>query len=61
MATRIRRLRQARFLTQVELAKKARVHPISLVRIETGAATPRVTTLRRLAKALCVDVAELVS
>jgi DNA-binding XRE family transcriptional regulator len=33
MATRIRRLRRQRFLTQEELAKKARIHPISLVRI----------------------------
>lgn len=60
MATRIRRLRQARFLTQAELAKRARLHPISLVRIETGSATPRVATLRRLAKALGVDLAALV-
>ena len=60
MANRIRRLREARWLTQAELAKRARLHPVSLARIETGAAVPRVTTLRRLAKALGVGVGKLI-
>ena len=55
----IRRLREARHLSQVALAKRAKVGRVTLVRIEQGTQDPTVTTLERLAKALRVNVRDL--
>lgn len=55
----IRRLREARHLSQVALAKRANVGRVTLVRIEQGTQDPTVTTLERLAKALRVNVRDL--
>lgn len=59
VATRIRRLRRQQFLTQEELALKAKIHSVSLTRIERGHVVPRARTLRRLAKALGVEPGDL--
>lgn len=55
----IRRLREARHLSQVVLAKRAKVGRVTLVRIEQGTQDPTVTTLERLAKALRVRLRDL--
>ena len=57
---KIRRLRDARALTQQELAARAGITVAALSRIERNNAEPRPTTRRKLAKALEVDPAELV-
>lgn len=46
-------------LTQVALAAKVGVHPITMVRYETGAITPRPDTLSRLARALDCQIADI--
>jgi len=61
LAGNLRALRAARGLTQVALAKKMKVKQAYLARLESGGEdNPRLDTLRRLAKALKVPVAELV-
>ncbi len=55
----LKRLREANGLTQAALAKKAKLHRVSLARMEAQTIIPTVRTLERLAKALKVDVAEL--
>jgi transcriptional regulator with XRE-family HTH domain len=55
----IKRLREAKGITQTVLAKKARLHRVSLAKIEAEMMLPRLTTLERLAKALGVPMGEL--
>jgi len=58
---KLKTLRTTRGLTQIELAKKVGVKQPYLARLESGAEdNPTLDTLRRLAKALKVSVAELV-
>jgi transcriptional regulator with XRE-family HTH domain len=57
---KIKHLRDARALTQEELANKAGITVTALSRIERNQAEPRATTRRKLAQALGVDPAELV-
>jgi transcriptional regulator with XRE-family HTH domain len=53
-------LRQGKGLTQVELAKKAKVERTYLTKLETGVkANPSLDILKRLAKALGVPVTAL--
>jgi transcriptional regulator with XRE-family HTH domain len=60
MATVIRGLRQARKLTQAQLAKRVRVTQGYIARLESEPAlNPSLPTLRKLAKALGVPVTEL--
>jgi DNA-binding XRE family transcriptional regulator len=59
LGPRIARLRKQRDLTQVEVARRAKIHPVTLADIERGAAQPTLTTLEKLAKALRVPVTEL--
>ncbi|MDC8450035.1 MAG: helix-turn-helix domain-containing protein [Nitrospira sp.] len=60
-AMNLKALRSARGLTQVELAKKLKMKQAYVAQLETGKeANPTLDTLRRLAKALKVTVAELV-
>jgi transcriptional regulator with XRE-family HTH domain len=60
MSTVIRGLRDAKGLTQVELAKRAKVTRGYLAQLEAGYKTnPSLPTLRKLAKALGVPVTEL--
>ena len=56
----IRELRGAKGLTQVQLAKRAKVTRGYLAQLEAGYKTnPSLPTLRKLAKALGVPVTEL--
>ncbi len=56
---RLASLRKARGLSQRDLAKLSRVNHITIARLETGVYDPRLSTLRRLAKALNVKVVNL--
>ena len=53
-------LRQKQGLSQRALAKLSRVTNVTIARIESGVYDPRLSTLRRLAKALKVKVADLI-
>jgi transcriptional regulator with XRE-family HTH domain len=58
----IRQLREQRNLTQVELARKAKLTQGYVTMIETGVRkNPSLAILKRLAKALGVPVAELLA
>jgi transcriptional regulator with XRE-family HTH domain len=59
MVMRIRRLRDERQLTQEQLAHKAKISLGYLARLETGRHDPKLSTLRKIAKALGVPVTEL--
>jgi transcriptional regulator with XRE-family HTH domain len=60
LAARLRQLRTAAGLTQMNLAAKARVNVSIVSQIEQGTTTdPRVSTMRRLARALGVSLDEL--
>jgi transcriptional regulator with XRE-family HTH domain len=59
---RLREERRRAALTQGELAERAGVGINTIVRIETGEITePRVSTLRKLARALGLEARELLS
>jgi transcriptional regulator with XRE-family HTH domain len=55
----LRKLRTKAGMSQEELAKRAKVHRITVLNIEGGHETPTIATLTKLARALDVDVAEL--
>jgi transcriptional regulator with XRE-family HTH domain len=55
----IRRLRFEADLTQSALARKARLHPSQVSRLEKGSDNPQWATVRRVAIGLGVSVAEL--
>jgi transcriptional regulator with XRE-family HTH domain len=57
----LRAARLNRLLTQAELAKRVNMTTASISRIETGTTKARISTVRRLAKALDVDPDELLS
>ncbi len=59
LGQRIRRLRNAAGLSQDALARDAGIGQVTLVRLEKGEQTPRFRTLGAIAKALEVDVSEL--
>lgn len=61
VGSRLRALRQDRQLTQEELAERAEIHPTFLAKIEGGRRLPSVEVIRRLAGALGVPVASIVS
>jgi transcriptional regulator with XRE-family HTH domain len=61
LSMRIKRLREHLSLTQEQLAKKAGVSHGYLARLEIGMHDPSLGTLLKLAKALEVTVAELLS
>ena len=56
----LKRQRIRKALTQEELARKADLTTASDARIERNETEPRMSTLRKLAKALDIDPAELV-
>jgi transcriptional regulator with XRE-family HTH domain len=56
---RLRELREQRFLSQRELAEKARVSPATIANLEMGHTAPRPSTARKLARALGVPPAAL--
>lgn len=57
---RLKALRIRRALTQEELAQIAGLSKNAVNRLEVGKAEPRMSTLRKLAKALNVDPSELI-
>ena len=57
---RLRELREARFLSQQDLASRAGIARSTVIGIETGRRQPTWQTLRRLADALRVEPGELV-
>jgi transcriptional regulator with XRE-family HTH domain len=59
LATTIKRLRKRRGLTQQALAVRAGLTLGYIARLEIGMHDPRLSTLRKLAKALGVPVAGL--
>ena len=60
LAKRIKHLRAERGLTQAALAKRGGLTLSYIGRLEIGRHDPQLSTLRKLAKALNVTVAELV-
>jgi DNA-binding XRE family transcriptional regulator len=61
LSMRIKQLRKRREMTQEALARSARVSLAYIGRLETGHHDPKLSTLRKLAKALGVPVADLIS
>ncbi len=60
LMSRLRNLRKDRGFTLKSLAEAADVHYVSLARLEMGKFDPRLSTLRKLAKALKVTVCDLI-
>jgi transcriptional regulator with XRE-family HTH domain len=59
-AMKVQRLRSKRGWTQDQLAKKAKLHLVTIGRIEAGMRKdPDLTTRKKLAKALGVPITEL--
>ena len=56
---KVRKLREAKNLTQAALAKKAGISPITLSRLEGDLNRPKISTLKCLAKVLRVRVIDL--
>jgi transcriptional regulator with XRE-family HTH domain len=56
----VRQIREARGLSLRALADKAGMSYVALYRLESGETDPRLGTLRRLARALNVTVADLI-
>jgi transcriptional regulator with XRE-family HTH domain len=59
MAKRVKALRLERGMTQAELAKRARISRMHVIRIETARQAPTLGVMERLAKALGVPVTAL--
>ena len=57
---KLRTLRERRFLSHRELAKRADVSPTTVLNLEAGRVEAQRRTVRKLAEALEVDPAELV-
>jgi transcriptional regulator with XRE-family HTH domain len=56
----LRAKRQRSGLTQEQLAGAADMHPTEVSRLERGVRDPRLSTLVRLARALDIELADLV-
>ena len=57
----MKRLRNERFLSQRDLARKAGVSPTTIMHLETGESVdPRLSTVRKVAEALGIDPNSLV-
>lgn len=59
LATRLRALREARWLTRTEVSRKIKSFRTYVYKIEENRVMPGITTLRKLSDALGVTVAEL--
>jgi len=57
---KLRTLRERRFLSHRDLAKRADVSPTTVLNLEAGRVEAQRRTVRKLAQALEVDPAELV-
>ena len=60
LVTRLREWREKRGLSLRKLADLSGIHYVTLARIEAGLIDPRLSTLRKLAKALKVTITQLV-
>jgi transcriptional regulator with XRE-family HTH domain len=58
---RLRELRHRRGLSQAELAKRTGLRRATIVALERGQSSPRLTTLEKLATALGVSVVQLLT
>jgi transcriptional regulator with XRE-family HTH domain len=56
---KLKKTREAKGLSQTELARRARVSRAYVFRLEAGGSDPTVGVLQRLAKALSVPVTKL--
>ncbi len=54
----LKRVRRLRGMSQLDLAARSGVSQYTITEIETGRREPRPSTLRKLAKALDVEVAD---
>lgn len=61
LPTRLRRYRQQHRLTQHQLAQRVGVGQTAISQIETGAKRPRLDTLEKIASALDISTAVLLS
>jgi Zn-dependent peptidase ImmA (M78 family)/DNA-binding XRE family transcriptional regulator len=61
LSQNLRRLRDARKLSQAELAERAKLSRVAYGNIESGVATPKVDTLLRIAAALDVKLQDLLT
>jgi transcriptional regulator with XRE-family HTH domain len=57
---RLKEARLRRLLTQAELAERAGMTESTINRLEQGVQTPRISSLRKLAKALDVPAEDLI-
>ena len=60
VAARVAEIREQRGLTQEALAAKARLNRVTLARLERAMHPPNLDTLERIARALGVDLVDLV-
>ena len=61
VGAKLRLLREQRFVSQRDLAKRAEVSPTTILHLETGEnLNPRLSTVRKIAEALGIDPNELV-
>ena len=60
MRVKLREVRERRFVTQAELSNRTGLTVANISRIENGVQRPRISTVRKLAKALGVEPEELV-
>jgi transcriptional regulator with XRE-family HTH domain len=60
-SAKLRRLRQQRFLSQAELARRAGLHKLTIGRLEAGKTAPYARTIRQLASVLGVPPEQLAS
>ena len=58
-AQNLRRHRLERYLSQAELARLARMHALTITRLEAGEQAPSTRTVRALAEVLVVEPREL--
>ena len=61
IANNLRKFREARGLTQEQLAKKAGISRVGYRKIETQISLPRVSTLKALAETLSISIQDLVT
>lgn len=61
LAENLLKWRLARYLTQSDLAAKAGVHKMTVLRIERGGYIPQLRTITQLAEALSVKPEELIT
>jgi transcriptional regulator with XRE-family HTH domain len=60
VAARVKELRAKRGLSQEVLAEKTGLNRLTITRLEAAAHPPNIETLDKIARVLCVTVADLV-